>query len=256
MGGFVAKSKQVARFAIGNETGACSEVWTCWANGSDFYMTANEIKGAKKISFHSSGICQYALLENFFAKVRNHYGRKDRTVLRWRRPPTPDRGPLLVAYFVFAAFETWEPFWEIEDKPITLLAPPEHGWARVVNVVYSREDPDNHCGGTPPEEVYIARFKLANGDFVTLIPGLVELPRGFFDEQPIPDVPIFSKIDPAVTDARNIAVLIPALHEPDGPLRVSSLHNMRMRTIPIEQYERERQESSLLAKLRGLVRKS
>jgi hypothetical protein len=231
--------QQRVRFAIGSEAGICSEVWTCWTKGSDFYLTNSGMKGEMKISFHESGICHYAAVPEFFAEHREAFGREDRTSLRWRRPATPEKGPLLAMFFVFAAYESWEPFWEYEDKAVTILSPPEHGLGKIVSVLYSREDPDNHCAGAPPSDVYIARFQLANGDFVTLVPSFpTELPRDTFDERPIRNRLMLSHVDPSADDHRNVAILDPVLLSSEGPLQVLSLHNMRMRSVPIEEYER------------------
>lgn len=258
----MAKIKQVARFAIGNERGICSEVWTAWVNGSDFYMTDSSMKGKLKISFHASGVCHYSALPDFFAEHREayaSYNREDRTALRWKRPRTPDHGPLVAASLLFAAYESWEPFWEYaDDKPVTLLPPPAHGWGTHVGVLYSREDPDNHCGGAPPTDVYIARFVLANGEFVTLVPGPAPLARDFFDVRLMThDVPMLSYCDPTESDHRNIAILQPLLLSDDGPLRVHSMHNMRMRTVDKDQFESEQWANQPLAtKLRVAVENS
>ena len=251
------KAKQVARFAIGSEAGICSEVWNAWASGADVYVTSSSMKGRMKISFHGSRICHYALLPDFFDKHRAKFNRQDRTSLRWRRPPTPELGPLVAAFFVFAAFESWEPFWEYkEDKPITLLPPPVHGWGTQVVVLFSSQDPDNHCGGALPYDVYITRLELTNGDYVTLVPGPVELPRDFFVEREMPKVTVISGFDTSLDDHRNVMYMEPALLGPDGPLRIMSLHNMRVRSMPAEQFERERAiKSRLWARLRVYGRK-
>ncbi len=151
-----------------------------------------------------------------------------------------------------------EPFWEYEDdKPITLLPPPASGSGTHVGVLYSQEDPDNHCAGALPTDVYIARFVLANGDFVTLVPGPAPLQKDFFDERLMThDVPMLSYCDPKESDHRNIAVMQPLLLSSEGPLRVYSLHNMRMRTID-KQFEREQWAKQPLAtKVRFAVENS
>lgn len=195
-----------------------------------------------KVSLHESGVCHFSALAPFFEQHRDSfesYGRTDRNSLRWRRNATPKHGPIFVMAILFAAYESWEPFWEIEDKAVTLLAPPKQGWGIQVNFLYSRDDPNNHCGGTPPEDIYIARFQLDNGDFVTLVPSPVEVSNSFFDETPLPKVPFISGLDQEL-DHRNIAAVMPLLFGQAGPLIIHSLHNMLMREMTIDEYEAEK----------------
>lgn len=53
------------RFAIGI-TIPLSEVWTLFCNRNDVYLSNNAHRGMLKASLHASGVCQYAMLPDYF----------------------------------------------------------------------------------------------------------------------------------------------------------------------------------------------
>lgn len=52
------------RFAVGSRDDVHSSVWRLWANKSELYLAARSSAGLSKISFHSSGICRWALVSS------------------------------------------------------------------------------------------------------------------------------------------------------------------------------------------------
>lgn len=219
----------IARFALGLSKGICSEVWTVWANGSDVYLTCTGMSGQSKISLHESGICRYAHLKSFFESNKIKFGRQDRVSLKWRRPPTPEEGAVHATELIFAAYNSWEPFWQYEKKKrLQRLLPPPRGIGLRVSIVFSKQDPDVYCS-----DPRVARFRLPSEEYVTLIFAYFDLPNDFFEIGALPNVPILSSsfsLEKEV-DVRNVAVMYPGLIEPDGPLQVLSLHNVRFRKI-------------------------
>lgn len=233
------------RFAIARDEPfqVQSEIWTVFVRKSDVYLTCDAIAGAMKLSLHGSGVCQYARLSEFHDKYADKINRKDRTIYRWRRQATPAIGPLHVASIVFAAYETWDHQEDYQnDKQTFYLAPPTPGWGTEVAVLYSREDPDEHCGDTPPSEIYIARFQLENGDYVTIIPRPTPLPDGLFDQRIVPQETMmmsfgFSPSDLESHDLRGFSILTWETIANNG-LLIWSLHNMRSRTIHVDDVPR------------------
>ncbi len=55
------------RFAIADDRPR-SECWSLFISQNDVYLTSNAYKQVLKVSLHQSGICQVALLEDFFAQ--------------------------------------------------------------------------------------------------------------------------------------------------------------------------------------------
>jgi hypothetical protein len=224
------------RFAIGDDK-PYSETWSAWQSGSDFYLTNTAHKTTLKISLHQSGICQVAMLQTFFEK---HIEGKEsapeyRDILRWKRLSTPEFGPTVVTSILFASFEFWPERENISaKKAVTWIPRPPDMFGQQVAVLYSKQDPDNHCGDTPPEGIYLKKFQLDNGDFVLLIPRLVPLAEDFFDFKVMPDYQSFITLgidDEEIDDARGISTF-QCLKRYDGYVEIFSLHNMRFMRVP------------------------
>lgn len=223
------------RFAI-SDASVRSECWTVFTNKDDVYLTGSAYRKALKVSLHGSGVCQIALLEQFVAKhVEGRDERpEDRTILRWKRLTTPEGRGQVAATILFASYEFWPEQEEMpRSKPYTKLRPPPDMHARMIDVVYSRDDPKRiaELGEWTDELLY--SFQLPSGEFVALVQRVEPLPEGFFDFAPMPGRYGLSLGigESEMDDARGISTFDCAqLYE--GHACIRSLHNMRFVTVP------------------------
>lgn len=175
------------RFAIA-DTKPRSECWSVFTNGSDVYLTSNAHKRVLKISLHQSGVCQIALLEGFF--VEHVEWREDgpefRSILRWKRIPTPEGRGQVAASILFASDGSWPEQEAIPaSKPYVALPPPPKMHGRRVDIVYSRDDPRHIAKlGKWTDELLFAT-QLPDGEFVSLMQFVAPLPKDFFDFRPL-----------------------------------------------------------------------
>lgn len=165
-----------------------SECWSVLINGNDVYLTSNAHKRALKVSLHQSGVCQIALLEGFFAEhvEWREDGPEFRSILRWKRTPTPEGRGRVAASILFAS----DGFWPEQEaipasKPYVALAPPPEMHGRRVDIVYSRDDPRHIAKlGNWTDELFFAT-ELPDGEFVSLMQFVEPLPKDFFDFKPL-----------------------------------------------------------------------
>lgn len=225
---------QPFRFVIADEK-ARSEYWTVFTNKNDFYLTTNAHKQALKVSLHGSGVCQVALLEGFFAKEIEWRKERptDRTILRWKRLPTPQLKGQVAASILFASYEFWPEQEEVPaSKPHTRLPPPPDMHGRSVHVIYSRTDPARvaKLGGWSDELLYSTR--LPNGDYVALHTEVTPLPSDFFAYSAVggPYVLTLGIDEEEVDDARGISAL-ECLHQREGHCDILSMHNMHLKKM-------------------------
>ena len=225
------------RFAIADDA-LRSECWSLFTNGDDVYLTSNAHKRALKVSLHRSGICQIALLEGFFEEhVEWREDRPEfRSILRWKRLPSPDEGAQIAASILFASYEFWPEQEAVpRSKSYIPLPPPPDMYARVVDIAFGGQDPAEaaEIGGWTDELLH--SFRLPNGEFVCLVQRLERLPEGFFDFAPqLSPYALTLGIDEAdLHDARGISVFY-CMHRREGHADIRSLHNMRAATVPAE----------------------
>jgi hypothetical protein len=232
----------VHRFAIA-DTKPRSECWAIFTNKNDVYLTGSAYKQALKLSLHGSGVCQIALLDNFFEK---HISWREsspdhRAILRWKRLPTPLFGGQCAASILFASFDFWPEHEAINaSKKYIALKPPAKNFARRVDVVFSRADPRHIAKlGDWTDELIFCK-KLPNGEYVCLLQFLEPLSQSFFDFTPI-ESPYFVTLgleEGEIDDARGISALDCAIfHEGHGCIR--SLHNMRIARVSIDDDDRK-----------------
>ena len=224
------------RFAIADELPR-SECWSLFTKGNDVYLTGSAYKKTLKVSLHQSGVCQIALLEGFFTKhVEGQTGAPEfRSILRWKRLPTPINSGQVAASILFASYEFWPEQEPIpSSKPFTKIEPPPDLYCRLINVVYSHDDPRLiEKLGEWTDELLFSK-QLPNGEFVCLMQEIRPLEDGFFDFAPVPS-PTYVTLgieEDELDDARGISVFDCAqMFEGHGCIR--SLHNMRMMTVEV-----------------------
>lgn len=71
-----------ARFAVGSRHGLRSTIWKAWVQGDEGYLATRMFGKYQKVSFHSSGQCQWSCTDEW---VRQQEGRRnsDRHIVRW-----------------------------------------------------------------------------------------------------------------------------------------------------------------------------
>ena len=83
------------RFAVGSRAGVRSTIWKAWIHGDEAYLATRMFGADVKVSFHSSGQCQWSYTDSWVSKqpnVRN----ADRHMVRWQvDQPTTDQALLL-----------------------------------------------------------------------------------------------------------------------------------------------------------------
>jgi hypothetical protein len=74
-----------ARFALGSRDGLRSTIWKAWVNGDDAYLATRMFGKYQKVSFHSSGQCQWSCTSEW---VVQEEGRRnsDRHIVKWEMP--------------------------------------------------------------------------------------------------------------------------------------------------------------------------
>lgn len=222
------------RFAIADGVPR-SECWSFFTNGNDVYLTGSAYKRVLKISLHERGVCQIAMLKEFF--VEHVEGRSQapqfRDILRWKRIPTPLIQGQVAATILFASCE----FWPEKDpipasKPFKSLPPPPSTHCLNVDVVYSRVNPQHISKVGEWTDDLLFSLQLPNGEFVCLMQRIDQLPEDFFDFGPIGRRRFLTlDVEEAdMKDIRGISVFDCALLN-EGCGHVQSLHNMRLMTV-------------------------
>ena len=178
----MAKSNTI-RFAI-SDSKPRSECWSIWTNKNDVYLAGSFYKDTLKVSLHGSGVCQVALLDEFFEKhVRGRdQGPEYRSILRWKRLPTPKERGQVAATILFASYEFWPEAEAIPaSKTYTALPPPPDMYAVMVDIAFSLNDPAKAAtlGGWSSELLFTTQ--LLNGEFVCVTHRLERLPADFLN---------------------------------------------------------------------------
>jgi hypothetical protein len=84
-----------ARFACGTRSGPRSTIWKAWVHGDEAYISSRMFGSDMKVSFHSSGQCQWSATDTWVRRqtgVRN----SERHVHRWHVDYPADNDSLLV----------------------------------------------------------------------------------------------------------------------------------------------------------------
>ena len=83
-------TRKEARFAVGSRAGPRSTIWKAWVHNEEAYLASRAFGSDLKVSFHSSGACQWSRTDNWVGRQpasRN----ADRHIVRWQ--VTHPRGP-------------------------------------------------------------------------------------------------------------------------------------------------------------------
>ena len=116
------------RFAVGRSEDLRSSVWRLWPNKNELYLAARSIAGLSKISFHSSGICRYAVVS-----------KEPRPPLdSWRRPGPSEPGVTPLFDLVFPPSPVANAFQDTlpeGNKPTLLLVPPPDDAKLIVRIL-------------------------------------------------------------------------------------------------------------------------
>lgn len=97
-------AKDKIRFAVAQNNGLRSAVWSAWGHKSDFYLGIRCPLGSIKISLHASRICRVALTKDQADRmVREGIAtpEQDRALFKWTRAETPQVRAILVASVIF-----------------------------------------------------------------------------------------------------------------------------------------------------------
>ncbi|HEY5380289.1 MAG TPA: hypothetical protein VIJ78_12240 [Pseudolabrys sp.] len=123
------------RFAVGSREDVRSSVWMLWTNRDDLYLAARSTAGLSKISFHKSGVCRYAVVNNIPRPP----------LVKWRRPQKGDPG---VSDDITSMFTIEVPAMNLKNrfrdrlpppnKPIELIAPPDDGTKVIIRILLAK----------------------------------------------------------------------------------------------------------------------
>ena len=231
----LAKGAKV-RFCVGRD-GALSEVWTVLGRKTDVYVMSQSMRGRIKLSCHGSGVCQLAFAPPYADEIvsDNQLKFKDRTIQRWKRPPTPPNLPVHLTSIYLSAFGGWETEENIKlARSTVMLPPPDHGSAIEVAVFLSNSSPLERCAPYEPEEIILSYFQLTSGEFVTLLPRLLPLTPDYFDFRKLDwFMAVGHQSETDFEDARGISS-ISFIARQDGGVDFHSRHNMRLLTVPAD----------------------
>jgi hypothetical protein len=123
------------RFAVGSREDLRSSVWRLWPSRNELYLAARTTSGLSKISFHSSGICRFAVVETSPRPP----------LVTWRRPQKGDPG---VSADITTLFTIAVPAFTLKNrlrdrlpapsKPMTFLAPPDEGTKIIIRILLAK----------------------------------------------------------------------------------------------------------------------
>jgi hypothetical protein len=77
------KSPTEARFAVGSRNGARSSIWKAWVHGNEAYIASRMFGGYMKVSFHSTGQCQWSRTDKWVVSQRADVRNAKRHVVKW-----------------------------------------------------------------------------------------------------------------------------------------------------------------------------
>lgn len=106
---FNQRPRTEARFAVGSRHGQRSTIWKAWTQGDEAYLATRMFGKYQKVSFHSSGQCQWSRTDEW---VKEHEDRRnsDRHFVRWEAPESQNGQATLV-------FKVDIPMSEIREMP-------------------------------------------------------------------------------------------------------------------------------------------
>lgn len=118
-----------------------SSLWRAFHHGDDVYIAPRNIAGSLKLSVHRDGNCQYGTTSVYVRKAREQGSTEFPSLVRWRRPATPESGATHVMSILFPT-----DFLRSADIPppskfkLALQLAPS-GRAVEVMLFYSKDDP-------------------------------------------------------------------------------------------------------------------
>lgn len=161
------------RFVVGDVGKPYSARWSVWAHKCNVYLLSVPIGHAVKVSLHGddgSLVCQVANTEHYYAThIAGLPDAEDRSIVRWNRKSTPDRGLLRVASIQFPTdYLIGKPITGTPKKPLIAFPPGEAGTMVEIGVFYSRLPPDEAETLLGAVSTPIAYYSLPNGDNVSI----------------------------------------------------------------------------------------
>ena len=103
------RARTEARFAVGTRAGPRSSIWKVWIQGDEAYMASRLFGKYNKISFHSSGECQWSCTGDWVIAAENRKN-ADRHIVRWHRADT-------VSNVATPIFKVQIPWAELREMP-------------------------------------------------------------------------------------------------------------------------------------------
>lgn len=76
------KPRREARFAVGSRNGHKSTIWKLWVQGDETYLCSRMFGSEMKVSFHSSGACQWSCTDQWVCRQGDRKN-ADRHIVRW-----------------------------------------------------------------------------------------------------------------------------------------------------------------------------
>jgi hypothetical protein len=134
------------RFVVGVPEVSQSSSWKLWTQGNETYMLTRQTGGDHKFSFHSSGVCRWAL-------AQERTDGRDRAMLKWRRPSIPAtgrRGATLLLSIVFPTSHL-SAYADGFTKPVRWVHPAPQGAGTNIDVFLTSES------GSVVEEAFMCQ---------------------------------------------------------------------------------------------------
>jgi hypothetical protein len=127
--------KNEVRFAVGSPGGPRSDDRRLWVNKNDVYMCHRGTGGMFKMSFHQSGICRWAMTEQY------RRGEPGPGIKRWRRDPTPPGGSDVASGAISIVIPTDYLSTALgpPTKPVRWIPPAPPGDATVLELIFTNE---------------------------------------------------------------------------------------------------------------------
>lgn len=108
------KPRREARFAVGSRLGQRSTIWKVWVQGEEAYLASRMFNRYQKVSFHSSGQCQWSFTDTWVAE-QNGRRNSDRHIVRWRMPEAQS-GQAILAFKIEIPMSELRPQSPLTDK--------------------------------------------------------------------------------------------------------------------------------------------
>ena len=125
----------VFRFAVGEPDAPQSSDWKLWKQGEEAYLLQRSMGKVHKFSFHKSGICRWA-------QIDETQDGSDRAILKWKRDPIPGPGSNQACLLLSVCFPTNHLSSRAADDPDKLywIKPASFGRAVEVEISLTMED--------------------------------------------------------------------------------------------------------------------